>query len=440
MEMAHTGACMSTMATNLIRVTTHRLKLQILCTYGTPIKTILDIWPAFPIVLDLYSIRCLSPNDEDNAITTLEHPERVCSIRLSVTGLQLRKIATLMQEPFPLLTCLFIESRGRNVPFLPAKFLGESAPCLQKITLSHTPYPALPTLLLSTSGLITLTLCRIQPTGYISPETMVACLAALPRLESFTTKLQSPTPRAVQIRPPPVTRAFLPALTSFWFRGTSEYLEDLVAHMDSPQLNWIHIDSLNKPVDFQVAQLSTFIDRSVGPKLTPSRRAHICCHSVQVVFTLYRHGNYQDWDRRRHVETTITSESSEWQVSHWAEVLSRFSAALHTVAHLEVDGQLQVWEDRGLAGEDDVDWLHLFHQFPALQTLHVSRHLAYYVALALDDATGELPSLGLICLEGQPKSTVEKLEFVAARRLSGRPVTVVNEREEFDKRLKSYIS
>jgi hypothetical protein len=64
------------------------------------------------------------------------------------------------------------------------------------------------------------------------------------------------------------------------------------------------------------------------------------------------------------------------------------------------------------------------------------RHCLYlkslrgHVALALEDIAGEivaeaLPSLDLVCLAGQLASSIEK--FVAARKLSGQPVTVVNE-------------
>jgi hypothetical protein len=139
----------------------------------------------------------------------------------------------------------------------------------------------------------------------------------------------------------------------------------------------------------------------------------------------------------------VSSDVFDWQVSHMALVLSRFSATLFTVVHLDLEAQLGV--DHELEDMDDVEWLHLFHQFPAVQTLHVSQQLSRHVAYALDDITGEtvaevLPSLDMICLAGQPASSVKKFGFVAARRLSGRPVTVVNTKEEFYKRFEPYIS
>ncbi len=106
------------------------------------------------------------------------------------------------------------------------------------------------------------------------------------------------------------------------------------------------------------------------------------------------------------------------------------------VAHLKLSQDLDV--DGHHAG-----WLHLLRQFSSVQTLHIAHELAGHIALALEDVTGEmvsevLPALDLIFLVGQPVSSIDK--FIAARRLSGHPVTIADTEMKFDKRLKSYIS
>jgi hypothetical protein len=177
----------------------HRLNLQILCTHRTPVRKNLGIWPALPIVIDYhYSGIGITPDDEGNVICALEHPDRVCYVRLDITGSQLGKMATVMQEPFPVLTRLFVGSDDVNAPVLPSEFLGGSAPCLQEIALSGIPYPTLPTLLLSASDLVELSLHKIPPTGYISPEAMVACLAAMPRLNTFRIGFRSALPALIE--------------------------------------------------------------------------------------------------------------------------------------------------------------------------------------------------------------------------------------------------
>jgi hypothetical protein len=418
----------------------HRLNLQIHCSFRTPVRNNLGIWPILPIVINYYRPgNVITPSDEDNVIAALEHLDRVCDVRLVLTGSESEKITTVMQQPFPVLMSLHIwhiEPTDGSVPVLPVEFLGGSAPRLQEIYLRGCPFPALPTLLLSSSDLVTLHLRDIPPTGYISPKAMVAGLAALPRLTFFIIELRSATSRPDRMHPPPVTRTVLPALTAFHFRGASEYLEDFVARIDGPQVNGIYIRYLNQLVDFQVAQLPKFFDRSLGPKLTLSTYAQVNFYSSRVSFNTYCHANDPS-PGPPSATTVILCEGIDFQVSHIAQVLSQFWATLSNVVHLKLNAYPV--EDSELECTD-VEWVHLLCQFPAVHTLHVSRNLAGHVALALEDIAGEidaepLPSLDSIYLPGQLASSVEK--FVAARKLSDRPVTVLTKTEE---RLKSYVS
>ncbi|KAH8982471.1 hypothetical protein EDB86DRAFT_2834359 [Lactarius hatsudake] len=96
---------------------------------------------------------------------------------------------------------------------------------------------------------------------------------------------------------------------------------------------------------------------------------------------------------------------------------------------------------RTKAGDDE--WLYLLRQFSAARTLHVGRKFAGPLALVLESLTGEmvaevLPVLDLIYLDRQPVSALEK--FLAARQLSGHPLTIVDTKAEFYERVKSYVS
>jgi hypothetical protein len=409
----------------------HRLNLQILCTHRTPARKNLGIWPTFPIVI-AGSWSSLMPNGEENLIAALEHLDRVRCVKLYSMSSQLGKIATVMQKPFPLLTRLDILSDDRVWPLvLPAEFLGGSAPCLQNIALTGVPYPALPTLLLSTSDLVTLELRRIPSSGYISPEAMVVGLAALPKLETFILELQAAIFHPDRTHPPHITTTVLPALAHFVFQGAYEYLEDFVAQIDSPQLNRIHIHYSNDLVD--VAQLSKFVDRSVGPKLSLFKHAGVSFFGYFISIAVYHHA-----DRSSSVLHPARTMTFGRQGINMAEVFSQFSATLSNVVHLKLQADPEELPDE----RDDVEWFLLLRQFSTVQTLHVSREIAEDVAHALEVITGEmvtevLPSLDLIYLAGQRLSSVWK--FVAARRLSGRPVTVVNTITEFKKRHKSYV-
>jgi hypothetical protein len=70
---------------------------------------------------------------------------------------------------------------------------------------------------------------------------MVNCLAALPNLSRLSIGFRSPLSRPVEITPFPLTRAVLPALYNFSFEGVSEYLEDLIARINTPQLHLLKL-------------------------------------------------------------------------------------------------------------------------------------------------------------------------------------------------------
>lgn len=424
----------------------HRLNLQLLCTYGTPARKNLGIWPALPVVIDYrYSQSGITLNDEGNIITVLSHHDRVCFVRLTVTGAPLGKMVTVMQGPFPALRRLDISLDGGDAPVLPAEFLGGSAPCLQVIHLRGIPFPALPKLLLSATDLVILKILDIPPTGYISPKEMVAGLAALPRLETFNIGFQLATPRPDRIGPPlALTLTVLPSLMSFGFRGASEYLEDFSSQIHSPQLDHTHIDYLNQPFDFHVPQLPKFLDRSVGPKLTLFRHAYVSLNvfDVTVAFRIQMNSYTYAQPSISNSEclmNTIRCEGADWQVSHISQVLSHFSATINIV-HLNLSWVGSI-SGRGPEVMDDVQWLPFLQAISTVQMLHVYSTFAGHVALALQGIMGEmvpevLPSLHSICLVGQPASSIEK--FVTARELCGRPVTVVEDKE-FNERLKSYV-
>ena len=352
--------------------------------------------------------------------------------------MQATNILKAMEEPFTVLTHLEIDLDWGWEPVIPAKFLGGSAPRLQKIILSNFPYPTLPTLLLSTTDLVKLDLLDIPSNGYISPDAVAASLVALPRLETFAIGFHSSDPPDRIHILPVLTRGVLPALTHFRFKGADGYLEELVSRIDCPRLNQIAVTYLNQVVDFQVVQFSKFIHRTIGPEISLFRHARFNFSDHTVAFTMYPHANHSHWDRCP--ATTIISCERDYQVLQITQLLSHLSAKLSNIAHLKLKVEP---EGHQLTCADYVEWMRLIRQFPTVRTLHVSQELAGHVALALEDTTAELadevlPSLNLIRVVGQPASSIEK--FIASRQLSGRPVTFIDTEAEFDKRLESYAS
>ena len=68
---------------------------------------------------------------------------------------------------------------------------------------------------------------------------MVSCLSTLTRLDTLRIGFKYPQiyPDQNGQRPLPQIRTLLPALTKFWFQGICEYLEDLLARIDTPLLD-----------------------------------------------------------------------------------------------------------------------------------------------------------------------------------------------------------
>ncbi|KAH9009675.1 hypothetical protein EDB83DRAFT_2557396 [Lactarius deliciosus] len=348
-----------------------RLDLELLCTNGTPVRKTLDCWPPFPIVVDYKRSRdpnqTFTPEDEDSFFAVLEHPDRIRYIGICTTGSQLRRVVMAMQEPVPLLTHIDLWSEDGNAPVLPSRFFGGSALSLQGMHLDGIPFPSLPTLLSSTSDLVNLFLGDIPEDGYISPETMIACLAVLPELETLHLGFRSAMSPSDRVHPPPVTRAVLPALTDFEFYGASEYLGALVSQIDSPQLNKVRVGFLNEFVDIQVAQLFEFIGRSEDPELTQFRHTNVDFSSRWVSFDMsLHHRDYQYWGP---VRILVSCRWLDLKVSRITQVFSQFSALLTNVVHLKLVAEVDEADE--FEDTDEVEWSNLLRQFSAMKTLCV---------------------------------------------------------------------
>jgi hypothetical protein len=131
--------------------------------------------------------------------------------------------------------------------------------------LDSIPFPGLPNLLLSANRLVQLSLANIPHSGYISPEAMVALLSVSSSLRILHLEFQSSQSRPdreSQSLPPPKHPIF-PALHKFHFIGITEYLEDLVAFIDAPQLNEMHSTFFNQiNFDCPLTRLTQFINRT----------------------------------------------------------------------------------------------------------------------------------------------------------------------------------
>jgi hypothetical protein len=441
-----------------------RLDLWLPCTYGTPVRRGLDCWPSLPIFIKYWAnleFRPPSPEDEDNLIAALEHPDRVRRIQLAVTSSQLEKVAERMQMAFTGLTSLSLWLDKGTTPTLPKTFLAVCAsPCLREISLVGVPFPGLPQLLESTIDLVSLRLLEVPDDGYIPPDVMATCLSTLPHLRSLCIDFRSP-PSTRHNRgghrrlAPPMTRDTLPSLTSINFRGTSEYLEDLVAKIDAPFLSEVNISFFNQLI-FDVPHLSRFIRQmEVLKSAKVSEVESSPGNGVSITMTLdsdQDQGQNQDQDQdqshlavaaggnatpssslgHHNFSLRVTCTDLDWQISSIAQICHQTSL-LSNIKHIDIRADSIRLSRR--EGEDDmvdtVPWLEFFHTFPSVVVLlRICGELGPYVAPALEGIVVDmetvrkvLPELGILLFECSRKSaSVER--FVAARQLFSRPVIV----------------
>ena len=395
-----------------------RLNLLLFCTNRRPVKKLLDIWPPLPIYIYAGHAGKSPLRGVTNLMAALKQQNRVRGICIFGVPNSLVKKSVAM-KPFPALTKLSLSSNDENAPVFPDSFLGGSAPCLRTIWLEGIPFPGLGKLLLSTTDLVTLSLHDIPRSGYISPEAMVASLSSLTRLKELDLRFQFPRSRADRENrhPPPLTRVVIPALTRLWFKGDSEYLEDIMSGIDAPLLKNLGITFFSQLV-FDTPQLRHFISRTrtLTGKFTAPDRARI----------YFKHGCVTVGPFR--ISLGILCNPSDWQISSAAQLYNSALCPLPTLQYLEIHNPRNFWED----DMENVQWLELLQLFPSVKDLVLSVKSFRLVAPALDEldggiVTGVLPALQNIVLQGhQPSEADNKSieKFIATRQLLGIPVTV----------------
>jgi hypothetical protein len=351
----------------------------------------------------------------------------------NISSSQFEKLLTVMQQPFPALTCLKLWSHDRKVPVVPASssFLGGSAPRLQTLCLEGISFPGLPELLLCATHLVHLNLRGIPHSGFISPDAMVTGLSALTRLENRVIIYYSPRdnpgsplnrPYWKSRRPPPPTRTILPVLTKLQFEGVDEYLEDLVARIDVPLLNDLEITFPHQLI-YNTSQLIHFINRT--PKFKKHDEARVFLPGYDLSVTLP-----QTFDGRIKLGVERSGIPSYQHLSSLVQVCSSFfpQTFIRTVEHLHigVNGPSPLpW----LVNIKSSQWLEVLRLFPAVKDLYITQRIAPRIARALRDLVRErvtevLPSLQTLYLEepGPVQKTIEP--FIAARQLAGHPVAI----------------
>ena len=404
-----------------------RLNVRLFCTPETPSRDTLDVWPALPLIID-GNISFTS--NKDNIDFALEHNNRIHEVGLwKVEDYRLEEVLAAMQVPFPMVTRLGLAAipYSPTLQSVPNSFLGGSAPSLRHFSLGGIPFPGLSKFLLSATHLVNLHL-HFPHSAYIPPEEMVTCLSVLTSLENFALRFQSlqPHPNRVTQRLPLAACSVLPSLRVLQFRGSSGYLEDLVARIDAPRLYLVYMTS--NQTNFGISQLIEFISRIPALEAPVGARAvfEFDVARVELISQTFGHGIFS-------VEFPYTV-SPEYQLSSLVQVLASSSYLLSTVENLYIEDQGSCLKTTSRV--EATQWWEFLRPFVAVKNIHLFTTIAFHITYSLQELGGGrsievLPALQNIFFRPEvgppdPSSLVRGPmgQFVAARQLLGHSIII----------------
>jgi hypothetical protein len=230
----------------IVFVSSRALPIRLVCTHGSPIPKALSLWPALlPIDVKYGGFQELdpTPEDEDNIMAALRQFYPVRSISLTITSSLLEKLYSI-KHTFPRLENLILLSRHYVRQTLPIAFRHTSH--LHCLHLTGFTAPNLLQLLLSSRNLVDLQLHDVLDPRHVSLEAFTNALSEMAQLRSLSLHFLS-TDVYLASHSSTVGNVLLPVISRFNFRGSSAFLEDLVAIIDAPRLEDIEVTYFPEP-------------------------------------------------------------------------------------------------------------------------------------------------------------------------------------------------
>jgi hypothetical protein len=414
---------------SLVFASPGRLRLRLNCTGRKPVAPDSSCWPpSLPIAIwypRLSRSPRLFPNGEDILFFVLEHRDRICEINLAVTYVLLEMSA--LRQAFPALEQLRLRSLdvANMTLVLPSIFLGASAPRLRDIQLVGVAFPTLPDFLLSTRDMVSLQLKEIPVTNLFSAEMLVIGLPALTKLKTLELQFASWISYSTLRSPHPSNapdNGVLPSLTEFRFKGACDYLEYLVARLDTPSLQKFTIEFFDQPV-FEIPNLSQFIGRTEGLRSPRKTSIELTVSDIAIV------QRFQESPCRLQIRLHIPCQELGRRVDSLTHICQHLFPFLPNVERLDIKAfhfSSSAWRQRDQM-LDSAQWLGLFRSFPSVKALGVSGALVRNIASALERATTEemtkdvFPALLDLRFNGSREYMSKVAEsFIAARQPLGR--------------------
>ncbi|KAH9977079.1 hypothetical protein BGW80DRAFT_1287125 [Lactifluus volemus] len=387
--------------------------------------SILTRLPPLPIVI--YSPMLLhwqheEPKKRKRAVSALRYSDRVCKIVLDCSDLMLDNVRRAMSGPFPALESLELFDSSHRIFIIPAtlKLFGGSVPSLRHLDLRYVSRVACISSLPSTPGLIYLRLNLGCPPPPASLRTLLQGMPCLRHLQislSFCPLLLPTRPAAI---------FHLSRLTYLSYDGHKRYLEDLVAGLAAPSLQYFRIDLRNSYFSEPVPHLSRFISNIEGQFLS----VHVLIPTTGNPWIICEDSHSPDHIIREILVRTVQDGP--------ALLCAKLSTA-EQVLFQHVYPQLHSNLKSRPSADATSPWLGFFQQLRSVKILKMHSDFLHDVAQAFVQEGGEsplhfLPSLEEIEIELHPldracNDTWEEVlsifsSFVAARQHAGCPVRI----------------
>ena len=399
------------------------LGVSLVSTHGTPVADMLAHSPPLPLVIDYHRNRDIK-EDEEGAILTLKHRDRVRHVRLFIPVTSMQKLIAAMDEEYPFLEYLIIgpppEDRS-TVLILPETL---QAPHLRRLTLIGFALPIGSRLLTTAVGLASLCLSMNDPSTYFRPNALLHWLSFMPQLEMLAIFFFFPVPnREIERQLTPTPIITLPNLCLLSFGGVSAYLEALVHRIITPRLEKLEIEFFNQLM-FSVPRLVQFMNTTENLRFDIAK---FLFFDDRVYMLVYPPGEAK---MKAPFFINVTCQHLDWQVSSVAQISNSLGQAFSAVEYLALGHEEHSRSSEEHNEVDRTEWRKLLGPFRNVKTLWIDNGLVGQLSRCLESEDGEpptepLPELQELKYSGSVNTGDVFASFVNARQTAGRPVTLV---------------
>ena len=414
---------------NLILGSSSYLGVCLVCSSGTPVADMLAHSPSIPLVVDYYresEYSDIAAEDEEGLILALDQRDRVRRIRLRMGITNMQKFITAISGEYPILEYLIIIPFVKNTAFVLSETL--RAPHLRHLFLSCFTLPMRSPLLTTATGLVTFFLEISNQATCFQPNSLLHWTSFMPQLETLGVHFSSPFPgrdmHRLLSRTPTITPVTLPNLRWFWFQGGSAYLEAVV--------RWITTPRLERPQVFFFKQLTFSVPHLVH---LMNITENLQFNSVTVDFSREQVDTATSFpgNAEIYLYMRVICQRLDWQVSSMAQIFHSFRQTFSAVEYLTFSGEEHNHSSEEHNEVDRTEWYKLFRSFHNVKILHIEYELVEEISRCLRPDDGDLPSdlfpeLQELRYFGVGYADDAFTSFIDARRIAGRPITVVRRR------------